>query len=535
MQEPLSNFVKSKVQWKSLLIFLLFLFHLSVYSQIAGLDRQNTLSQELYLSRMMQLDFLLKQNTSTDSLFILLRQEAVYFAEQSDFENALDLIEQAVTLYQAALEKAKIGNDEPSSLTNPAIDIKQNSTNFNNPWQWTAELGTDYSRLEYELSYIESDSIVLDELNNFYMATRMTRNGLIKNNNYQLFGYLRADQNLFQSTLSLALESTNKSYYWRTEAQSDLYLQRTDSLGNFWDNQISFFWQKPIRNNNISLNSRIRIKDHFQSDSTYGDIYFSELNLSFRHKYNFLSWLEFTLRPSIYKETQILGLQYSQFQGEVNLMHRSDFNKFLHLQTRYQFRDFTSKQPDEDLKNRYQSLRPYIEGEIPIKSSISFFSRSDMEIRRYEKPDITYSNFFYGSFANQIKFYISSYNSIGMGYLFETEKHYPNTDAETSLVEQENYKADGFIFSTDLISFNGLMLSIVYQFTLRTYPKAGADDFLGIYSNRRIHSIQGFGYIPLTSHWQLQFLANYDNDHDRDRESNDNFSTILNLSIIYKF
>jgi hypothetical protein len=80
-----------------------------------------------------------------------------------------------------------------------------------------------------------------------------------------------------------------------------------------------------------------------------------------------------------------------------------------------------------------------------------------------------------------------------------------------------------------------LMISLVYQYAIKTYPNAGNQDFLGIYSNRRIHSIQGFGYIPLSHHWQFQFFANYDNDRDRDRESNDNFSTLLNASIVYNF
>jgi hypothetical protein len=194
-----------------------------------------------------------------------------------------------------------------------------------------------------------------------------------------------------------------------------------------------------------------------------------------------------------------------------------------------------SKQSGSDLSNKYHSVRPTLEVEIPIRYPFSLQSGVNSEYRKYRHPDLTYSDLLYGATSSQIKFYFTDFNSVGIGYIFEIEKHYATSDMDKALISQENFHVNGLIVSADIINSSRLMISLVYQYAIKTYPNAGNQDFLGIYSNLRIHIIQGFGYIPVSAHWQLQFFANYDNDRDRDRESNDNFSTLLNASIVYNF
>ena len=490
-------------------------------------------SKDLFNSRLMQLDFMIQQDLLVDSLVILLRKEAELFATQGDFASALSLLDQALDLTKSFDNNSMNVFEQTTTVSSQSPEIE---TTGIPPGKWAIEIGTDYSRLEYELSFIESDSVVLDQLNNPYLATRLLQYGYFLNRNYRLYGYLRADKGIFQSSLSMSVESSPANDSWRIEGQTDLYLQTSGSSGNFLDNQLWALWKKSISSGNqLIFNSRLRLKNHFKSDSTFGDIYYGETSLSLRHNYDLLSWLEFTLRPSLYLENQELGLRYGQIQGVVDFYCREDFNRYFQLQLLYQFRDFVSKQSGSDLSNKYHSVRPTLEVEIPIRYPFSLQSGVNSEYRKYRHPDLTYSDLLYGAISSQIKFYFTDFNSVGIGYIFEIEKHYTTSDMDKALISQENFHVNGLIVSVDIMNSSGLMISLVYQYAIKTYPNAGNQDFLGIYSNRRIHSIQGFGYIPLSHHWQFQFFANYDNDRDRDWESNDNFSTLLNVSIVYNF
>ena len=484
------------------------------------------LNRDFYDSRLLQLEFLQQQSGIPDSSFIYLKQEAGYFARQKDWETALDLVNQALEIVRAVPETEIT---EKETVVDPLVT-------FPSGWQWTLEMGSDYSRQEYEMSFIESDSVVLEQLHNPFLALRFSRQGKWKSDTYQFFNYFRGDNELLQSSSSLALESSDYSHYWRLETQSDLFWQYREEQGSFWENQLRADWNRQIGSRQrLIFYSQARYKLHFPADSTYGNVLSGELAVALRHYLHYLSWLEISFRPSYYNENQLLGLRYMQIQSQVELQHRLDFNLYFTAQLNHYYRNFRSRQPDGDRLNSYHRVQPVAEAELPVFHPFGIAAKAEGEWRWYGSPNASYSNFNFASLSASLKYYLGNYNSVGIGYVYESETHRTTQADERSLVEQENFHAGGILLSLDIMQQSGFMISLTYKFTLRTYPNAGADDVFGYYSNRRIHSIQGIGYLPLSSHWQFQLFANYDNDRDRDREANDNFSTIFNLGLSYKF
>jgi len=502
---------------------------------VVAQNRPSPDAREVYLSRKSQLDFLLEQTQPADSLPFFLKKEAEYFASGKDWLTALNLIDQAINICRPA--KSDSGRSE-SVL--PAFAGGDNGSSVLEAqpgnWQWAVEFGSDYSRQEYEMNFIESDSVVLEQLNNPFAGIRISRSGVLLNRSYRTYNYLRGDRELLQAGADFNLESADFNRYWRLEAQSSLFWLHRDNRGSFWENQFLGSWNFPVSpKNSLALNSQLRYKLHFPSDSAYGDISSGEAGAAFRRYLGLLSWVQIGIRPSFYREAQDLGLRYTQLESRLDLEHRRDFNKYLRLQASYYLRNFQSRQTTGEYKNRYHSLHPTLDAEYPVIHPFGLANRVEWESRWYRNPDLSYSDFYFTSLSSEIKYYFGDFNSIGAGYVYELEHHFTHNSEDRALVEQENYDAKGFVLSVDLMNFSGFLLSIYYQYTLRIYHNAGEIDLLGYYSNRRIHTVQGIGYVPLTRRWQLQFFANYDNDRDREREANDNFSTIFNLGLIYKF
>jgi hypothetical protein len=517
-------------------IYVVFVLSECIWCQVDPKNLNSLNTRELFESRLLQLEFLSEKiNFASDSLAVYLREEINYFTESEEWETALALIDQLITYYQ---EQNQIFENPPDFGQSDSFINAEIPQLYTSPerLQWTLETGTDYSRQEFEMSFIETDSVIIEELNNPFFAFRVSKSGYLNKKNYQVFQYLRSDEDLLQTTTSFSLESTDYKNYWRIESLSDFFWQYQQDKGNFWENQIIGILNKSFSNQDrIYIYSQLRYKIYFNPDSSFGQLFATETSGSFRHFFELMSWFEISARSTLYNENQHLGLHYGQIHSKSEISVRSDYNRLFLVQANHYYRSFRSRLTDGDYRNSYNQFQPIMEGEIPIFTPFGISGRAELQIRRYSQPDVSRSNFNFSSLEGRLKFYLDESTSIGLGYIYETENHRSTIDSEKTLVEQENFFARGLSFSADILRENGLLLTLLYQFTLRDYPNAESSDLLGYFSNRKIHSLTGICYIPISLHWQFQLLANYDNDRDRDREANDNFSTIFNIGFAYKF
>ncbi len=496
----------------------------------------SALREEAYQSRLIQINFLLHTTTAPDSTFLLLKEEAEYFAALGDYQTALEILDEL----SASLSGEDPGGEAFTSTTFADEPLELSPTLFpvSLPrWQWSLETGVDYSRQEYEMVLLENDSVVVEQLSNPFLSLRLTHNGTFSPRvSYQSYQYFRADQVLVQASSLFSLGSTFSPSFWKVDGEVNLYWLHHQARGSFVEGQLRGTFNRLVgTGDQLLFYGLARAKHHFPTDSSYGDVLQAEVNLGYQHYFSPFTYLEVSLRPEMYQESQVLGLRYVQIQPHLEFTRRQDYNRYLTVEVYYNRRQFRSRLASSTTGNTYGALIPNLLGEVPIYYPFGIAVRLEGEDRRYISPDVSHSNFRFYSGAVSLRYYFGDYNAVGLGYVSESEAHYSSSDSQSALIRQENYKAQGVLFTIELLNTSGLMVNLSYQFTLRTYPYLIPSDFLSIYSNRRIHTVQGVGIIPFARHWQVQFLANYDNDRDRDREGNDNFNTIFNLSLIYSF
>jgi hypothetical protein len=511
-------FIKRILYFDLILCWILFLI---VTGKVKAQSENN---REIFESRRLQIEFLLQQTDTGDSLVLNLVKEADYFAGQNSYDLAIDLLDQSLELISGEPENQSA--DEKQMLLSRDI-----SMDFNTSWSMSLEAGTDYSRSEYELSFIESDSVILEELHQPYGALRISRNFSSQKRAISLLNYTRLDESLFQTSLGFTMDSGDDRKDWRLDAHSDFFWLLQESSGTFWDNELNLFYAVRIRGeNHLYFAGRSRYKQYFPDSRSYQNLLDIRTDLSFRHYFEFLHWCEILLDPSIYQENSTEGLHYRQLHLQTNYHLLQQYNRYIDIKLNYTLRNF---KVEESVDNLYRSFQPVLDAELPLLSPFGLQGYAEWEVRNYRKTDLTYSNFTCGSFNTRLKFYLTPVSSFGAGVVYEYQKNKADLSDRQLLVTQEDYNARGWIISADILNLNGLMLSLTYQQTLRDYPNGGANDFLGIYTNRRVNSLMGFAQIPLSPRWSLEFFANYDSDRDRDRPNNDHLNTIFNLSVRY--
>ena len=522
---------------RDFLLWLTLLIHMMSFAVLLpSAHSQDTNLESIYESRKVQLQFLLNQSSLQDSLVDSYLKEADYFAKQEEYNLATDLLNVAIDYLTLIPDTSYSGDIIFSDLLMPLVGENSYMEPVLNPWQMTAEVGTDFSRNEYELSFLESDSIILEQINNPFLALRLSRSISQAQRWLNFYNFSRIDQDLFQTSFYLAMESMGYEKNWRIEGRTDWFWLLQESSGTFWENELRLYWNHLLTSRNrLYLQSNLRSKIYFPSNETFRNIFEGEVEASIRHHFRILHWIEISVRPRGYQESQSAGSHYTQLNAQFEYNNRADYNRYILGRIDYYYRDFKNSIYTENYTNQYQSIRPSLETEWPFWGPWGIKGHLEGDRRSYQNPDVTYSDYLYTYVDLQLKFYFSAYHAVGIGYLSEMENHLSDDAAESSIVDLEDFHSNGVSFSVEILQMKGLMLSLNYGYLLRTFPYAGNDDILGIYSNRRIHSLQLFGFLPFGRHWQFQFYANYDNDQDRDHENNDNLNTLFNLSLLYQF
>ena len=513
-----------------------FAFMILLYFLISPALAQDNDLKSIYESRKIQAEFLVQMSEETDSLLYYYVREAEYFAQQDEYQIATDLLDQAINYLSSTADTLSSGDINFLDLIKPLTAGPAVKSQSPGNWQITTEVGTDYSRNEYELSFLESDSLILEQINNPFLALRISRNHSSGQKWLNFYNYTRVDREIFQTSFYMAMESMGYKKNWRIEGHTNWFWLLEENSGTFWENGIRLFWNYLLTSRNrFYFQANLRSKLYLPSSETYRNIFDSDLYFAFRHSFQILHWLELSVRPRRYTESQTDGTHYSQINTQLEYNNRLDFNQYLMGRINHYYRDFRNSILDDEYSNQYQSIRPSLEAEYPVLFPFGVEARMEGDLRLYQNPDLTYSDYTYKILNVQLKYYFNVYNAVGVGYLYEVETHSSDNPSESAAVELEDFHAQGISLSFEILHIKGLMISLNYGYLLRTFPNAGIDDILGIYSNRRIHSLQLFGFIPLSSRWQFQFFTNYDNDKDRDHENNDNLNTLFNASFLYQF
>jgi hypothetical protein len=473
-----------------------------------------------------------------DSLAYFLFQDAESFSSNGNWATAYELLETIIDLFGKNrtfqnLDSQKFASFDYTNLQagNQSFPMPSNPKPY-----FQLELGVDYSQQEFELSFLENDSTILEELQNPYL-------GLVYNHHFRIsrqvltFNHrLRLDNQFFYYNFFGEMESRFMNGRSKLDMEGYYYKQQAQLYSDFLDGQLRYSWNKRMSGrNSLFINFRGRYKKFMQPDSLNLDIVSGMSSIYFEHFLGNTSSLSLNIIPEIYREQGNLGLKYFQNRIETFLKIRNSYNQFIEASIAAIYRSFSNRFIEDDYQNNYWSLNGLFRSEFVIVPSLAFGVRLVGERRNYALEDEVYPDYFYGLIEGISKYYFDANRSVGLGYYWESQRNQiPVSDLQL-FTEQEDFISQGIILFSEIMNYSGLILNLEYRFGWRNYPNSISSPFSNFYSDRIIHSITAIGWIPLNYHWQLQIFANYDNDQDRENENNDNRSTIVNLGIIYRF
>lgn len=505
-------------------------------------DSVSLLEQNLYESGLAQVETLLLRRQPEDSLIYQLLGDARTLAAQNDWRGGQDILNTILALYEMEGEMdSSLGVSFTRDLHVNGGEIAPGShgaslSAFDPAPRFQIESGIDYSRQEFELTFLENDSVIAEELQNPYFSIAYYLPMYISGQALLLNQRLRLDNQFINYDVFLSMEKRTLRRVARLELDGGYFHARAAEEPDFFDSRVSLFYGNPYHTRDrwyLSLTGRY--KGYSEPGSLSGDILSAGLTGHYERFFNYTNSLAFSWMPGFYHESGGTGYRYTRNRLAALYRLWKNYNRYLELGAEGVYQDFDNVVSDELYQNAYLALEPRAEFEWAFPSWWGIHLRSRLERRDYRNADAVSPNISYLNFEAIQKIYLGSLKSFGIGYFREQQSHRAANRQDQPIVEQADFVSHGLAFTGEYLNLSGILLTVEYRLSWRNYPRAENSLLSSFYSDRFVHSLGLFGWIPLTRRWQLQLFANYDNDQDRKFEHNDNRNTILNAGVVYKF
>ncbi len=517
-----------------IIIFLALLWSSTgVFSQQTGGsagDPEDSLVRTIFESVLLDVENLQLTRGITDSLFFALKADARELGAEGRWTEALEVLNTLLDLFS---DPAGESIPSPSPLSawtqnDPAVRSRYALQQFE------IESGVDYSQQEFEVALLESDSVLVEELQNPYVSLSYSQPYNFGGQQLFFSHRLRMDNQFFTYNLFTNYEKRSAGGLFRVEMDGSFYYSQTSLSANFFDNRLRVLIGDPTDlKNRWYLIARGRYKAYTGSDLPERDILSAGITSFYEHFFSPLQSVYFTYTPAIYREKG--GYAYWKQRLEAAYRYWKYYNRFVEFGIEGVYYQFETGEAENFYENRYVSVLPKLEVEWNLFHNVGFRLDASAETRSHRNADAINPDFNYYRLQLVPKYYLHDTFSISGGYFQEAQQHRVNLAADTDFARQADFQSRGVVGQLEYLSLNGIILNLEYRATWREYPHAETSILNTYYADRFVHSLSLLGWVPVTRQWFIQLFANYDNDQDRTEVPNDTRSTLLNLGIIYKF
>jgi len=457
----------------------------------------------------------------------LLYEEALQYGKNKEYEFGSILLEEA-------LESLKNDQDpDPDLYDMNSISLNSGMISSEQVFNFSVMSGMDFNRQEFEVGFIESDSVVEEEFNKPYIGFGVRyylQNG--QYNSLELQNSVRFDKENLRDDYRIRWQPFSNFYtmysgFWNEArvAETYSYWDQVITSKLTWDLSSTLF---------ISVFNTFNYKS-YRSESLYlKDFYRNRMNVLGEWRSSLVGITSLEYRNEV---NESLGLEDNDYvQHNIRLGVRNDaFDKFYHnFIIDVGKRNYVIQFEDSLIVNKNQPLG--FEGlyEVAVADNFKLFVEDNFLYKVYEKKSSLEPDYYWNFLRPGFRWIFFNQFEFGAGYEWEFKEHIRNT-LDSYDVNEQNYNSNGIFISLNYFSIGGMYLTTSVSYQWRRYPDSITNDLISIYSNRNIFSAMILVFMPITSHLTLNCFTTFDNDDDIDFDQQNNQSTIFTLELEYIF
>jgi len=498
-------------------------------------ESSEPLEEDLFANALLQVETALLIAPTSDSLLLGLKGDAVELAEAGNWSDALELV--GLLLEMLDVNQSDIQLNEPSDQT----VISLAATNSRIGRSFSIETGFDFSRQEFGISPVETDTSILEELQNPFVEISYSQPVYLENSELKFRHDLRADNQFLNYGLNMNWVKKGKVHS-RIETSIDYNYAQNEEFASYLDSRTGINLSGRGRNNfRWSLDGELTYKDFSNQDSIAADVFSGTSSLYLERVWKSDHSLLFRISPGFYRLGNSQG-RFSQNQSMLSYRYQAGLNNKLELSISSLLQDYEyalepvlTNDAIEEYENSYITFEPEVLVEQQLASHFGIKLTGRMERLWFrDSNSITPDELMFTAKVIP-KLYFNELNSIGLGWRGTSKEHRAAVDEETIFAQEADYFANGLVATFDYLSLGGMFINLEYEAYWRSYPNTTENTFSTFYSDRFTHLISLIAWLPLNDNWRIQAFANFEDEEDREFKVNDSQSTILSISLQYSF
>ncbi len=449
-----------------------------------------------------------------------LLDSAKTYANQGDFFIASVFVEQFIA--ENSLDQSKAATIE---------------SNPENQFIFSIHTGLDFNRQEFEVGYIQTDSVLSEQLRKPYLSLQVLRNWQIRPYWATELNYsTRYDKENFTTLLSAAqtLRFSEQTAKISTGIEYDKnYLYPEFTYLAFISAQTVQWTFGPKWM--LQLDNSIRYKKYSHPSLTIPSYFNNHLIANFSHYAATLSsWqLEYGMEWN-----ESIDCQNNDYQRyNLDIYYNSPMGSTWGMNHRigWQRNHFKYILTDSLFDNTSQSLSAQLRNIFYLSHHLNLLLEYQGKYKSYIKKTEQEPDYYWHQLDFAVRSTYFNHVNFEFGIRHELKKHRIFPGAQEIYIQEQNFYGNGILFGIESGDYNSYLLTLSMAYTFRRYPEAQADDVLNIYSNRNILNVTLFGQIPVYHCINIGIIASYDNDQDLDRDESNTRNSFFSFDIEYKF
>jgi len=485
--------------------------------------------------------------------------EADGFTRRQDYPTAQLILDTALELAGRRMETT--GATKSSA---PPIEPPRS----NSEWRREVLFGVDLSGFEFR--FADQESLYVDRDGNPFVGLRLSLNHdatpslntrasnlsrlslqpEARDLNFNAYALLKFSRDYFSGEVEFnARQSLGSGSYWRIQNRLEGTSYHRDLDLQYWQNLTS-----ALAVAELNKNFRLEVADEFRWRRYRAQNDFSPNYIQNRAGFGVVFNPAHTTRlDSRYSYTvQAHDLcpsyDYLEHRIEAAAFQKSAANSSIALENIWRNRIYPNHPTSDtcriDLQRTYQEEYARVDLRLGLSETVALRVEGDFTLLQYKMPSTDKPNFLKTLVHPQLQFKLFADLQVSLGYLYllrvndkeiiQSNPVIVDRDTIPPLPPLErDYYAHGITFGVDLIRTDGLLLSAIENYEIRTYPDAPANDILNY--NRNINSLLLFFSWNFRPRWQANVLANFDNDHSRVDDQRDSRNTLFTIDFGYSF
>ena len=405
------------------------------------------------------------------------------------------------------------------------------------PYSISVSAGVDFNRQEFEIGYIQTDSVIANEISKPFMAldigyTLWER----QNTRFRIQSGLRYDKENTSGSVQLASHfgQDDKQYTFSAGFRHDENNEYSDFTYSEVNMQQSVY-MKIYPALTFRFNNELRYKNYANPSQSIPDFINDEARLEFSHYRDSGAVFGLTYRADINESLEYINNDYFDQNLELSSSKIFSTGTDLHSVVGYQNKLFHYALQDSAINNRSQAYHGDLRLKYPFSGSLAWKADYRGQYKIFSRKSEQDPDYFMFTFSNRIRYTFLKSFSFEFGHTYEHKKHHTFEEALTSFIDEQNYHGNGAVLGFEYHQYSGALLSIEGTYIWRRYPQSVDESWGSIYHNRNILNFNFLLQLPLNNALSMNVFAFYDNDQDLDSDSGNTRSSMFSAELEYRF